>query len=88
MANKNREMTNTSDQGMPGATTDPQGPAPTATSPAVSRKVAVIGAGYVGRSAAAVWASFGHHVTCAENDHDKLNMLVRSVSPIAEPGLK
>ena len=53
-----------------------------------TRRVAVIGAGYVGLPSAAVLAHLGHTVVCAENDPVRLAHLVAGRSPILEPGLE
>jgi len=49
--------------------------------------VAVIGAGYVGLTTAACFASIGHRVTCADIDEDKIAGLKEGVVPIVEAGL-
>ncbi len=49
--------------------------------------VAVIGAGYVGLPSAASLAHFGHHVTLAERDPERLAALRRGAMPIVEAGL-
>ena len=49
--------------------------------------VAVIGAGYVGLTTAACFASIGHRVTCADIDEDKVAGLKEGVVPIVEAGL-
>ncbi len=53
-----------------------------------SRRVAVIGAGYVGLPTAAALAKFGHSVVCAERDPTRLAALLRGESPIVEDGLE
>lgn len=50
--------------------------------------ITVIGAGYVGLTSAAVFADFGHSVTCLETNIDKINMLEQGKVPIYEPGLE
>src|SRR5581483_10596496 len=50
-------------------------------------RVAMIGAGYVGLVSGACFADFGHHVTCVDNDENKVAALARGVMPIYEPGL-
>jgi UDPglucose 6-dehydrogenase len=54
---------------------------------AVSRKVAVIGAGYVGLPTAATLAHFGHRVVLAERDESRLTALRSGRMPIVEDGL-
>jgi len=51
-------------------------------------KLAVIGAGYVGLSAAACLAQLGHDVDCLENNIERLNLLNEGKLPFYEPGLK
>ncbi|HEX5483427.1 MAG TPA: 2-dehydropantoate 2-reductase N-terminal domain-containing protein, partial [Terriglobia bacterium] len=50
-------------------------------------KIGVIGAGYVGLTAAACLAEVGHHVCCADNDLTKLERLNRDEMPVFEPHL-
>ena len=50
--------------------------------------LAVIGAGYVGLTAAACMAESGHDVTCVEASPRRLGMLLEGVMPIYEPGLE
>jgi UDPglucose 6-dehydrogenase len=52
------------------------------------RRVAVIGAGYVGLPTAAVLSSHGHQVTIAERDERRLDALLHGRSPIVEHGLE
>jgi UDPglucose 6-dehydrogenase len=49
--------------------------------------VCVVGAGYVGLTAAACLAEFGHRVTCVEANPERLTMLRAGRTPIVEPGL-
>ena len=49
--------------------------------------IAVIGAGYVGLTTAACFASIGHTVTCADIDADRIDALSQGVVPIVEAGL-
>jgi UDPglucose 6-dehydrogenase len=51
-------------------------------------KISVIGAGYVGLTAAACFAQIGHSVFCSESDIEKLNRLQNGIVPIFEPGLE
>ena len=52
------------------------------------RKVAVIGAGYVGIPTAVTLAVLGHEVVLAERDPRRLSVLASGHSPIHEPGLE
>jgi len=52
-----------------------------------SRRVAVIGAGYVGLPTAATLAHFGHRVALAERDESRLAALRSGRMPIVEAGL-
>jgi UDPglucose 6-dehydrogenase len=49
--------------------------------------IAVIGAGYVGLTTAACFASMGHKVVCADIDEDRIAGLNDGVVPIVEAGL-
>ncbi len=51
------------------------------------KKVAVIGAGYVGLTSAACLAHLGHSVVCGEAVEEKVERLSRGEIPIVEPGL-
>ena len=59
----------------------------TTTLRCTSRRVCVVGAGYVGLTAAACFAHLGHEVACIESDPDRLEELHRGGIPIHEPGL-
>ena len=50
-------------------------------------RVAVLGAGYVGLTTAACFASLGHRVVCADIVPEKVEMLSRGEVPIFETGL-
>lgn len=49
--------------------------------------VAVVGAGYVGLTAAACFAHLGHRVVCTDVDAERIAGLKRGEIPIHEPGL-
>jgi UDPglucose 6-dehydrogenase len=51
------------------------------------RRIAVIGAGYVGLTTGACLSSLGHRVTCADVDAGKIERLIRGEVSILEPGL-
>lgn len=51
-------------------------------------KLVVVGAGYVGLSAAACLAELGHDVDCLENDVRRLTLLKGEEIPFFEPGLE
>ena len=52
-----------------------------------ARRIAVIGAGYVGLTTGACLASLGHRVVCADIDTAKIDRLRRGEVDILEPGL-
>jgi len=58
------------------------------TGSSTPRRVAVIGAGYVGLPTAATLASFGHRVVLAERDPVRLSTLRAGRVPIVEAGLE
>ncbi len=60
---------------------------PSASAPGARRKVCVVGAGYVGLTAAACLSHLGHQVACVEADPWRLDRLRRGAVPIHEPGL-
>lgn len=53
----------------------------------VARRVCVVGAGYVGLTAAACLSHLGHRVRCVESDPLRLGQLLDGEMPIHEPGL-
>lgn len=52
-----------------------------------ARRIAVVGAGYVGLTTGACLASLGHRVVCADADARKVECLRRGEVTIREPGL-
>ncbi|MBM3694715.1 MAG: UDP-glucose/GDP-mannose dehydrogenase family protein [Actinobacteria bacterium] len=62
-------------------------PAPDHAAPAAPRRLAVLGAGYVGLTTAAGFAHAGHRVRVGEADARRLAALQAGESPITEPGL-
>jgi UDPglucose 6-dehydrogenase len=53
----------------------------------MAEHIGVVGAGYVGLTSAACFASLGHRVTCVDTDESKVDDLRHGVVSIAEPGL-
>jgi UDPglucose 6-dehydrogenase len=51
-------------------------------------RIAMIGTGYVGLVSGTCLADFGHHVTCVDKDHAKIEGLLAGRMPIWEPGLE
>ena len=49
--------------------------------------ITLVGSGYVGLVSGASFASFGHEVTCVDNDPNRIAALKRAEIPIYEPGL-
>lgn len=61
--------------------------APNAVRATAQLTICVVGAGYVGLTAAACLAHIGHRVTCVEIDERRLALLEEGIMPIHEPGL-
>src|SRR5882757_1007500 len=57
------------------------------TSSSTSRRIGVVGAGYVGLTTAACLAHLGHQVNCVDVDHRKIQRLNRGEVSIDEPQL-
>ncbi len=71
---------------IPGATGS-AGPVPAHGPAAEPTDLCVVGAGYVGLTAAACFADLGHRVCCLEASPARLELLQRGRIPIVEPGL-
>jgi UDPglucose 6-dehydrogenase len=52
------------------------------------KKITVVGTGYVGLVTGVCFAEIGHHMTCIDIDHRKVEKLNSGKSPIFEPGLE
>ena len=50
-------------------------------------RITMIGSGYVGLVSGACFADFGHDVCCVDKDQGKIDLLLKGVMPIFEPGL-
>src|SRR5919197_465885 len=50
--------------------------------------ISIIGSGYVGMVTGACFADVGHHVSCVDNDCEKVKQLKAGEVPIYEPGLE
>lgn len=59
-----------------------------AAGPSAEKRIAVIGAGYVGLTTSVVLAHLGHQVCCGEIDPDKVRMLESGTPTIFEEGLE
>ena len=53
-----------------------------------SKKIAVVGTGYVGLVTGVALSQIGHYVTCIDVDEMKIEKMKMGISPIYEPGLE
>lgn len=54
----------------------------------MQRKIAIMGAGYVGITTAICFGYLGHKVICVDRDRKKIEKLKKGIIPIYEPGLE
>lgn len=50
-------------------------------------RISIVGAGYVGLVVGVCLAEKGHHVTCVDREHEKVDKINRAIPPIYERGL-